>query len=102
MVEMLQLQPCISRWKEDGLEVAIITRESPAKMAEFVNKHSLDVTVLFDEQSKVQQLYHVDGIPDGLLVDRQGTLLYHAIGWGPGSLSRLQQEIDKVLGKEET
>lgn len=98
MKEMLQLQPFIERWKEDGIEVALVTTESPVKMAEFVDKNSLDVTVLFDAKGKVARLYQVTGIPDGLLIDRQGTLLYRSLGWGPDSLSSLQSAIDKVLG----
>jgi peroxiredoxin len=91
------LQPIIKQWQEDGVEVALITTDSPAKIEGFLTKNSLDVTVLFDDRGEVVRLYQVGGIPDGMLVDSQGTLLYRSLGWGAGSLDRLQAEIDKVL-----
>ncbi|NLW07271.1 MAG: TlpA family protein disulfide reductase [Clostridia bacterium] len=92
------MQPFIGQWQKAGIEVVLVTTDSPARIKEFLAKNSLDFTVLLDDRGQVARLYRVSGIPDGLLIDRQGTLLYRSLGWGPGSLEKLQAAIDKVLG----
>lgn len=51
-------------------------RESVAKVANFVEKHSIKYTVLLDTDGKVAAQYEVLGIPANVLIDESGMIKY--------------------------
>ena len=92
------MQPKAEQWKQQGLEIVVVTSDSKSEIDRFFAKNPLEATVLFDSQGNVGEMYEVYGIPASFLADRQGILRYPSVGWGgSGSMQKLQDEIDKIL-----
>lgn len=91
------MQPMIKQWKENGLEIVLVTQDSKGEIDKFLSQHPMEVSVLFDTQGMVGRSYQVSGIPASFLADRQGILLYKSVGWGRGSLEKLENELEKAL-----
>ncbi len=81
--EMPALESLYLKYRERGLVVLAINQWEDADHV-FAYMGQLDVfptfPVLFDPQSAVSAEYGVKGLPTSFLVDRQGRLVYRAIG----------------------
>jgi TonB family protein len=54
-------------------------------------------TTLFDEGREVTRKYGVSGIPQVFIIDREGKVKWHALGYGPGKEFELRNAVEKVL-----
>jgi peroxiredoxin len=83
----------------DGVKVfAINLREDPDKVARFVSTTNLKLPVLFDFNGQVGEKYLVDGIPQTVIIDKQGNVRHVSVGWGGDeSVGELSAAIDAAL-----
>jgi len=68
---------------EDGFTVLAVNEfEDPDHVFAYTGQLSVDPTfpVLFDRDSSVSQLFGVKGLPTTILIDRQGRMVYRAVG----------------------
>jgi len=64
------------RYSPRGLEVAqIFIQESQRKVSSFARQYNLSYRVLLDENGAVAEAYEVRGVPDIILLDRDGRVL---------------------------
>lgn len=91
------MQPVARKWKEQGLDIVVVTTDQPSEIENFLLKNPAEVNFLFDSDGVVFSQYQVDLIPTGFLADRGGVLRYKGVGWSSGSLTEIQSEIEKVL-----
>ena len=81
--EMPALEALYLKYRERGLVVLAVNQWEDADHV-FAYMGQLDVfptfPVLFDPESRVSADYGVNGLPTSFLVDRQGRLVYRAIG----------------------
>jgi peroxiredoxin len=95
---MLQLQPEIDRYREDGLTVLVATPDPPQVMQSVLDLYGLDVVVLDDRGGSLRQLFNIRGIPTGFLFDREGNLVDTTVGWNrEQSLSVWVEKVEQVL-----
>lgn len=73
---------CIDDKQETGLE--------------FMRRHQVDLSVLFDEKKKVAETYNVESMPSALLIDQDGIIRFALSGYTEKQLSQLRNEIDKL------
>ena len=64
----------------------------------FIDEHDYTFTVLHADNA-VQSDYGVSGIPVVYLVDRQGRVRWHRVGFGPGGEEEMGREIEKLLNE---
>ncbi|SEM11547.1 Peroxiredoxin [Syntrophus gentianae] len=74
--ELPHLREINGRYSSKGLEVIqIFIQESPRKVASFSSQYRLPYRVLLDERGEVAEAYRVRGVPDLILLDRNGRVL---------------------------
>ena len=77
--EMGDLDALYKYFEPQGLVVLSITDEEPFNVGTFLAPANYHPSVLFDPESKVHKLFHVDGIPHTFLFNRDGKLVAVAI-----------------------
>lgn len=95
--ELPHIQQIHEQYREQGLVVLTIsTDDQRNKVRPFVEKQGYTFRVLYAD-SQVQTAYGVQGIPLVCLIDRQGLVRFHHVGYGPGSEKQLAEEVVKLL-----
>ncbi|MEM7228021.1 MAG: redoxin domain-containing protein [Planctomycetota bacterium] len=104
--------PCVKALPEymkvfDGLEgenvafYAVDLRESDDRVKEFLGKKGWDsLTVAMDRNGSVADLYHVSGIPQTVVIGKDGTVQAVHVGFMPGVDKTLDTEVRKLLAGE--
>ncbi len=77
--ELPDLDAVYEQLRGRGLVVLGITDEEPQNVASFLSQHPLPYPVLIDRDRKVNELFHVEGIPKTFVYDRQGKLVAEAM-----------------------
>ena len=77
--ELPDLEALSQRFRSRGLVVLAISDEDAAKVKPFVAAQKLTYPVLLDPGRKVNDLFHVEGIPKSFVYDRDGKLVAEAI-----------------------
>ena len=81
--------------KANGVEVfAIDQQEEQKDVEEFVKQTKLGVPVLLDRDAKVGTAYGVEGIPQTVVIGKDGRVRKVFIGFGPDSPELLQKAVD--------
>ena len=80
---------------------AVDLREAPDKVATFLTDEKLDIPAIFDRDGAVAKDYLVKGIPQTVLIGKDGTVQVVHIGLLPDLETRLTSELhDLVAGKD--
>ena len=77
--EMPDLETLYQRLGPSGLVILAISDEDAAKVEPFIAGHHFTYPILLDPGRKVNDLFHVEGIPKSFLYDRDGKLVAQAI-----------------------
>ena len=95
--ELPHIQRFHEQYRDKGLVVlAISTDRAKEKVRPFVEKHAYTFPVLFADE-KVASAYKVRGIPVVYLIDREGAVQVHQVGYSPGGEKRIEQQVKKLL-----
>lgn len=80
---------------------AVNLREDKAKIQKFLDQRKLDVEVLMDTDGSIANKYQVTGIPQTVIIDREGVVQVVHVGAGPDLKTQLSSELDDlVAGKK--
>ncbi len=80
------------RFKDKGLDVIMVdVQESNKKVASFAAKYGISFRLLLDEEGKVARQYGVRGIPDKLLIGKDGLIVCRRC-------PSVEKEIERLLG----
>lgn len=79
-VEMPTLQRLHMELKEQGVVVLGVNAEPPALARRFLTRHGVTFATLTDPRSAITRLYGVQGIPVGVIIDRNGRVRAHFPG----------------------
>jgi len=63
----------------------------------FLNKHSLTFPILKESSGKSQRAYELLAMPTSFLVDQQGFIRISHVGFNPGYIVQLENEILKLV-----
>jgi TonB family protein len=83
--------------KDRGLVVLGVNNEDAEIARAFVKRKGYTFTTLVDEGREVTMKYGVSGIPQVFIIDRDGKVKWHALGYGPGKEFELRSAVEKVL-----
>jgi thiol-disulfide isomerase/thioredoxin len=76
---------------------AVNEEEDPQMIRTFLELKRLSLTVPLDREGRVGRLYGVDGIPQTVLIGRDGTVQAVHVGFIPDLKERLAEELDALL-----
>ncbi len=92
--EMPDLEALYNRFKDEGFVILAISEdEETAKVGPFIAEHKITYPILLDPGSKVNELFHVEGIPKSFVYDRDGKLVAQSIDM------RTQRQFLEMLGQ---
>ncbi len=83
--------------KKGVLLRAVDLREKADTVRAFLKTANLKLSVLMDEDGSVSDQYHVAGIPQTVIVGKDGAIQAIHIGYSPENKDRLRQELDALL-----
>ena len=91
-----------SRYADQGVVFyAVDMREDPQTIKTFMRQNNVDMPVALDKTAEVARLYGVEGIPQTVLIDKNGKVQSVHSGFGPDTKARLEKELDAILaGKD--
>ena len=72
-------------------------REDPASIGAYLNAQHLKMTVALDVRGEVKDAFYITGFPETVVVDKNGIVLAHHVGYGATTLLELQLEIEGAL-----
>ncbi len=91
--EMPDLDTLYHRFQKQGLVILAISDENANTVNRFLAAHPVSYPILLDPGRKVNELFHVYGIPKSFVYDRTGTLVAESIDM------RTQKQFLAMLGQ---
>ncbi|MDC0935132.1 TlpA disulfide reductase family protein [Pirellulales bacterium] len=82
---------------QDVQWIAVNLQESKARIESSLDRLDLDVTVALDEDGIVAHRYQVTGIPQTVVIDREGNVAKLFIGGGPRFEKQLREAIEALV-----
>ncbi|MEX2672560.1 MAG: redoxin family protein [Phycisphaeraceae bacterium] len=80
---------------------AVNQRETEEEVQAFLEEHGMDIDhVLMDRQGQVAQSYGVEGIPQTVVIGKDGKIHNIHVGFSPDLKKRLQADIEELLAAE--
>jgi peroxiredoxin len=96
--ELPVINKLLAGYKDKGvLFVAVNQGEEAAKVRTFLQSIHIEPTVALDAQSSAGQLYRVSGIPQTVIIDKQGIVRAVYTGYGPGMEDTIKKQLDEIL-----
>lgn len=77
--EMPDLDALYQKFKNQGLVVLAISDEETNKVTPFLTERPVTYPILLDPGRKVNDLFHIDGIPKSFVYDREGKLVAQSV-----------------------
>lgn len=85
------------------LEIIAINLDEEKSVAEnFLKTNTADFKVMFDPDGVLAEKYQVDGMPSSYLVDRDGNIVKHHVGFFSEKKTDYENDIKKVLNSQST
>lgn len=79
---------------------AINAAEDPDTIRQFLSREGLDDLDVLIDSGEVAQAFHVSGIPQTVVIDRDGVVRAVHVGFGPDSNERLANDLNEILAAE--
>ena len=94
------LMSTVEEFEEDGVElVAVNLREDKETVEKFLGKKDWDLTVALDGEGKAGELYKVTGIPQTVIIGKDGKVMKVHVGANPATFkSELTRELKEAFG----
>jgi peroxiredoxin/outer membrane lipoprotein-sorting protein len=84
-------------FKDRGLVVLGVNDDEAEVARAFLKKNGYTFTNLVDEGREVSMKYRVSGVPQVLIIGREGKIKWHKIGYSPGREAQLRNAVEMVL-----
>ena len=91
--EMPNLNAIYNHFQPEGLVILSITDEEGIKVSSFLAQSGLTYPILLDPLGKIHKQFHIDGIPQSFVFDREGKLVARSIDM------RTQRQFLNMLAK---
>lgn len=95
-------QSLFQKYKGDGFSVVGVSMDAETEgVPAFVSQEKVSYSIVLDPDNTVGRLYRVHGIPNIFLIDKQGRVRKHWVGWDDSLKPEVESEI-KTLLQEKT
>ncbi len=109
VASMPTLSEVTNEFSDRGVRLfAVNCAEQPEEVKDFVEQSGLELTVVMDPEGLISKAYGADGIPQTVLIDRQGKVRFVHVGsqnlreWLTEKLNILSSELSGSPGTDET
>lgn len=102
-IEMKQLQSIYDRYKDKGLSILAVNQDnqkSVSKVASYISSQEYSFYISTDADGEVAQQFNVQSIPLSLLFDKNGTVIYKALGYKPGDERKIEEALEKYFAEK--
>ena len=82
---------------KDVVFLAVNIQETPEQIKEFLNKKNLKISVGLDSEGKVAEMYQVRGIPQTVIVGKDGNVAEVHVGFSPDLKESFTKELNDIL-----
>jgi len=79
---------------------AVDLREEPGKIEAFLRSQGLSINVALDKDGKVAEAYKVEGIPQSVIIGKDGIVKVVHVGFGGDLKNTLTAELDSILNEK--
>ena len=79
--------------------VAVNQREDKGRIQKFLDKQGWKLTVALDKEGEVGDLFNVQGIPQTVIVGKDGTVKKVHVGFAPGLQDQIAAELEEILAE---
>lgn len=79
--------------------IAINLDEETATAKSFLKENAANFDILFDPEGELAEKYQVDGMPSSYLVDRNGKIVKHHVGFFSDKKADYENDIKKVISQ---
>lgn len=91
-------QRLFESYRKEGFHVVGVNVDAEAdEIPGFLAEHRVSYSVILDPDNAVSRLYRVRGIPNLFLIDKQGRVRKHWVGWDDSLKQVLESEIQTLL-----
>lgn len=97
MQEVLQLQPELEKFKEQGLDFYLVIAGRERELKAFFERYPVAANVVWDKEFVIFRDYDVEGLPATFFVDKKGMIEETKLGWGKNSLTELKSLVDQLV-----
>ena len=98
-----ELNQLYNELKEEGFEIIALSVDKHKKdLDKFLEKHPVDFLIAWDKKGISPERYHVQTMPSGFLIDRQGIMRYKFRGFKQGSEQKIKQYAQMLLDEKAT
>ena len=95
------LEQMYKKYKGRGFTMLGVNVEPESNNAEgFIAKTPVSFPIVFDKDSAVSKLYHVEGMPSTVLIDRNGVLRWVHRGYKAGDENEYLDHVRALLGEK--
>lgn len=85
-------------YKDKGVSFyAVDQQEENSVIQAFMKKQKFEMTVLVDKEGEAGQAYDVEGIPQTVIIDKQGVVRVVHIGYNPNMKKIIAAQLDAIL-----
>ena len=89
------------KYADKGVKLyAVNLREEPADIKAFLQEHKLDVSVALDKEGKTAEAYGVEGIPQSVIIGKDGTVQVVHVGASPDLEQQLTRELEALIANK--
>lgn len=82
---------------KDVVFLAVNVQETPEQIKNFLDKNNLKITVGMDPEGKVAELYQVRGIPQTVIVGKDGNVAQVVVGFSPDLKESFTKELSNIV-----
>ncbi len=99
-IEMKQLQSIYDRFSDKGFSILAINQDnqkSISKVSSYISSQEYSFYVATDPDGEVAQQFNVQSVPLSVLFDKNGTVVYKALGYKPGDEKKIEEVLEKIF-----
>ncbi len=98
VVEMPELAELAAAYKEKGVVLYTINAgEDDADVKDFLKSKKLDINVVMQPELEIAALYKVQGLPQTVIIGKDGKISFVIVGGGVGVKNILAHQLDALL-----
>lgn len=88
-----------NKYRADGLVVLGVSNDDVGAMQQFRNKTGINYTLLVADNETMRS-YKITAIPTSYLLDKKGNVVKREVGFDPGRVNQLEEEIKRLLSEK--
>lgn len=100
-MELPRVQPIFEKYRDQGLQVlAVEINNDRAGADKFIAEHGLTFIFAAADRAFVKQYFNTATYPNAFIIDREGRIREHKIGFKAGDEVELEAKLKEILAEK--